>query len=94
MVVLFEASTIFFLMNKTPGVNFINILRPNFLYKRHFGSFFYVNVTREKLTEVSNLKFKSLNFKWFSTFFVHVHVYITYSELKKSCNVGTPVEKH
>jgi len=31
------------------GVNFINILRTNFLYKRHFGSFFYVHVTREKL---------------------------------------------
>ncbi len=31
------------------GVNFINILRANFLYKRHFGSFFYVHITREKL---------------------------------------------
>jgi len=32
-----------------PGVNFINILRSNFLYKHCFGSFFYVHVTREKL---------------------------------------------
>jgi len=31
------------------GVNFINILRTNFSYKRHFGSFFYVHVTRENL---------------------------------------------
>jgi len=29
-----------------PAVNVINILRANFLYKRHFGSFFYVHVTR------------------------------------------------
>jgi len=32
-----------------PGVNFINILRTNFSYEYHFGSFFYVHVTREKL---------------------------------------------
>jgi hypothetical protein len=25
---------------ETQGVNFINILRTNFLYERHFGSFF------------------------------------------------------
>ncbi len=31
------------------GVNFINILWTNFLYKRCFGSFFYIHVTREKL---------------------------------------------
>ncbi len=31
------------------GVNFIDILRTNFLYKHRFGSFFYVHVTREKL---------------------------------------------
>jgi len=31
------------------GVNFINILCTNFSYKHHFGSFFYVHVTREKL---------------------------------------------
>jgi len=30
-------------------VNFINILRTNFLYECRFGSFFYVHVTREKL---------------------------------------------
>jgi len=31
------------------GVNFINILHTIFLYERHFGSFFYVHVNREKL---------------------------------------------
>ncbi len=31
------------------GVNFINILRTHFSYEHCFGSFFYVNVTREKL---------------------------------------------
>jgi len=30
-------------------VNFINILRTNFLYERCFGSFFYVHETREKV---------------------------------------------
>jgi hypothetical protein len=30
-------------------VNFINILRTNFSYERHCGSFIYVYVTREKL---------------------------------------------
>jgi len=32
-----------------PGLNFINILRTNFLYERHFGSFYYIHVTRKKL---------------------------------------------
>jgi len=31
------------------GVNFTNIIRTNFLYKRRFGSFYYVLVTRKKL---------------------------------------------
>jgi len=31
------------------GVNFINVLRKHFSYERHFGSFLYVHVTREKL---------------------------------------------
>jgi len=31
------------------GVNFINILHTNFLYKLRIGSFFYLHVTREKL---------------------------------------------
>jgi len=30
-------------------VNFINIKRTIFLYKRRFGSFYYVHVTRKKL---------------------------------------------
>jgi len=33
------------------GVNFINVKRTNFLYKRHFGSFNYVHVTRKKLSK-------------------------------------------
>ncbi len=33
---------------RLPGVNFINILHTSFLYEHHFGSFFYVHVTREK----------------------------------------------
>jgi hypothetical protein len=31
------------------GVNFINILCMNFSYECRFGSFFYINITREKL---------------------------------------------
>jgi len=34
------------------AVNFINILRTNVSYQRLFGSFFYVNVTREKLPKL------------------------------------------
>ncbi len=44
--------------HKKAGVNFINILHTNFLYECHFSSFFYVHVTREKLTKQrSNKKF-------------------------------------
>ncbi len=48
----------FFLFNKdffffSPGVNFINILRTNFSYKRRFGSFYYVHVTRKKAAEMT-----------------------------------------
>jgi len=32
-----------------PVVNFINIKRTNFSYKLHFGSFYYLHVTRKKL---------------------------------------------
>ncbi len=38
------------------GVNFINILCMNFLYEHHFGSFFYVHVTREKLPKEREYK--------------------------------------
>jgi hypothetical protein len=31
------------------GVNFINVKHTNFLYKHHFGSFYFVYETREKL---------------------------------------------
>ncbi len=31
------------------GVNFIHVLHMNFSHKCHFGSFFYIHVTREKL---------------------------------------------
>jgi len=34
------------MMKLPPGVNFINVIRMNFLFKHHFGSFFYVLVTR------------------------------------------------
>jgi hypothetical protein len=37
-------------------VNFINILRTNFLYKHHLGSFFNVHVTREKLLKQCSYK--------------------------------------
>jgi len=44
------------LVKMTPGVNFINILCMIFLYKCHFGSFFYVHVTREKLPKQHSYK--------------------------------------
>jgi hypothetical protein len=31
------------------GVNFISVKNTNFLYKHHFGSFYYVHVTKVKL---------------------------------------------
>jgi hypothetical protein len=39
------------LMKLTTGVNFINVLRMNFLYKRRFGSFFssYMYVVKAEL---------------------------------------------
>jgi len=33
----------------TPGVNFINVKRTNFLYEHHYGSFDNVHVPRKKL---------------------------------------------
>jgi len=36
-------------MNPLSGVNFINNICVRFLYKRRFGSLYYVHVTREKL---------------------------------------------
>jgi len=39
-----------------PVVNLINILRTNFSYEHHFGSFFYVLVTREKLPKQRSYK--------------------------------------
>ncbi len=42
------------------GVNFINVLGTNFSYERHFGSLFYVLVTREKLPkQISYKKFSN-----------------------------------
>jgi len=40
----------------TPVVNFINILRTNFSYEHHFGSFFCVHVSREKLLKRCSYK--------------------------------------
>jgi len=37
-------------------VNFINVKRANFRYKSLFGSFFYLHVTREKLTKKTFLQ--------------------------------------
>jgi hypothetical protein len=45
-----------FLRLNREGVNFINILRTNFLYECCFGSFFYVHVTREKLPKQRSYK--------------------------------------
>jgi hypothetical protein len=39
-----------------PGVNFIKILRMNFLNEYHFCTFFYVQVTREKLLKQCSYK--------------------------------------
>jgi len=39
------------LVKLRPAVNFINILCTNFLYERHFGSFYYVHVTKKKAAE-------------------------------------------
>ncbi len=36
-----------------PVVNFINIIHTNFSYERHFGSFFYIHVTRKKAAETT-----------------------------------------
>jgi len=37
------------LMKLTPAVNFINVLCANFMYECLFGSYFNLNVTREKV---------------------------------------------
>jgi hypothetical protein len=44
------------LMKLTPVVNFNNIKRTNFLYKRRFSSFYYVHVTRKKLPKWRSYK--------------------------------------
>ncbi len=38
------------------GVNFINVKRTNFLYKCHFGTFYYIHVTRKKLPKWRSYK--------------------------------------
>ncbi len=45
MSLVFYIRTIFCKTDQTTGVNFINVTHTCFLYKRHFGSFFYVHVT-------------------------------------------------
>jgi len=47
---------VFYDHDGTSGVNFINILRTNFSYENHFGSFFYVHVTREMLRKQRSYK--------------------------------------
>jgi len=44
------------ILNEWQKVNFINVLNSSFLYKHHFGSFFYVHVTREKLPKRRSYK--------------------------------------
>jgi len=44
------------LHHRLPGIIFINILRDNFLFERHFSSFFYIHVTREKLPKQCSYK--------------------------------------
>ncbi len=53
-------------LSKYLGVNFINVKRTNFLYERCFGSFYYVHVTRKKLSkQCSYEKFARLTLvKW------------------------------
>jgi len=41
---------------KLPTVNFINVICARFLYEHHFGSFYYVHVTREKLLKQRSYK--------------------------------------
>jgi len=52
------------LMNLSPVVNFIHILSTNILYKRLFGSFFYLHVTREKLLKKHSYKIFSFKCWW------------------------------
>jgi len=40
------------LMDLKPAVNFINILRLNFMYESLFGSFFYLHIAGEKLLKI------------------------------------------
>jgi len=65
----------------TRCVNFINILRTNFLYKRHFGSFFYVYVTREKLLKQHS--YKKINIKcWWNWILVRSVICCASFEIK------------
>ena len=49
----------------TSGVNFINVKRTNFSYKCHFGSFYNVHVTIEKLLKWCSYKnFVRLTWNW------------------------------
>jgi len=43
-------------LSTSQGVNFINVKRANFSYEHHFGSFYYVHVTREKLPKQRSYK--------------------------------------
>ncbi len=46
----------FLLPYNTPGVNFINVESKKKLYDRHFGSFYYIHVTGEKLPKQYSYK--------------------------------------
>jgi len=53
IVVSLSVSSIF---SHGSAVNFINIIRANFSYKRRFSSFYYVHVTRKKLLKWRSYK--------------------------------------
>ncbi len=44
------------LVKLSPAVNFINFIRPRFMYERRFGSFFHVHVTRKKGAETTFIR--------------------------------------
>ncbi len=54
--ILFQQFTNNIEIKVLPVVNFINTKRTNFLYELHFGSFYYVHVTRKKAAETKFIR--------------------------------------
>ncbi len=66
------------------GVNFINILFTNFLYERHFSSFFYVHLTREKLPKQNSYKiFLHKMLRKFTTIVNFINILLTNSSYER-----------